>query len=263
VEKLTPCMPRANQKKEIIMQIFKTTILVASLAALAGCASHVKQADVCVENGWFGYIHKDPCPKAMASEAPRDFAAELATAQKQNSDLERQLAASKQRADGFEAQLAAMSGAAIGHLASAEKDLLRALQPEISKGTVSVRQSGNTLTINLTSGLLFDSGQDQLKAGGTDALKRVGNVLKDFPGKQVDVAGYTDNVAIKKGALQKKFPSNKELSDARANSAAQALRDGGVSSNLSIEGHGDSNPIAGNNTAAGRAKNRRVEVRVT
>ena len=203
-------------------------------------------------------------------EAPRDLAGELAAAQKQNSalssrasDLERQLAASKQRADGLEAQLAAMSGAAIGHLAKAEKDLLKALQPEISKGTVLVHQSGDTLTINLASDLLFDSGQDQLKAGGTDALKRVGNVLKDFPEKQVDVAGYTDNVGIKPGALQKKFPSNKELSDARANSAAQALRDGGVSSNLSAAGHGDSSPIAGNNTAAGRAKNRRVEVRVT
>ena len=136
---------------------------------------------------------------------------------------------------------------------------LKALQPEISKGTVSVNQSGDALTISLASSLLFGSGQDQLKSGGTDALKRVGDVLKDFPEKQVHVAGYTDNVAIK-GALQKKFPSNKELSDARANSAAQALRDGGVSSNLSAEGHGDSNPIASNNTEAGRAKNRRVEV---
>jgi chemotaxis protein MotB len=63
--------------------------------------------------------------------------------------------------------------------------------------------------------------------------------------------------------LQKKFPSNKELSDARANSAAQALRDGGVSSNLSAAGHGDSNPIASNNTVAGRAKNRRVEIGIT
>ena len=90
-------------------------------------------------------------------------------------------------------------------------------------------------------------------------MKPVGGVLKDFPDKQVHVAGYTDNVAIT-GELQKKFPSNKELSDARANSAAQALRDGGVSTNLSAAGHGDSNPIASNNTAAGRAKNRRVEV---
>jgi chemotaxis protein MotB len=101
-----------------------------------------------------------------------------------------------------------------------------------------------------------------LKSGGTDALKRVGSVLKDFPDKQVHVAGYTDNVAIK-GALQKKFPSNKELSDARANSAAQALRNGGVSTNLSAAGHGNSNPIASNNTDVGRAKNRRVEIIVS
>jgi chemotaxis protein MotB len=60
--------------------------------------------------------------------------------------------------------------------------------------------------------------------------------------------------------LKKKFPSNKELSDARAYSAARALRDGGVSTNLSAAGHGDSNPVSGNNTEAGRAKNRRVEV---
>ena len=93
-------------------------------------------------------------------------------------------------------------------------------------------------------------------------MKRVGGVLKDFPEKQVHVPGYTDNIVFK-GALQKKFPSNKELSDARANSAAQALRDGGVSSNLSAAGHGDSNPIASNNTVAGRAKNRRVEIGVT
>ena len=125
-----------------------------------------------------------------------------------------------------------------------------------------VQQYDNALTINLDSSLLFDSGQDRMKAGATDALKRVGTVLKDFPEKQVRVAGYTDNVAIT-GRLQKKFPSNKELSDARANSAAQALREGGVSANLDAAGYGDSNPIASNTTATGRAKNRRVEIMVT
>jgi chemotaxis protein MotB len=60
--------------------------------------------------------------------------------------------------------------------------------------------------------------------------------------------------------LKKKFPSNKELSDARADSAAEALRDGGVTTNLSAAGHGETNPVATNNTAEGRAKNRRVEV---
>jgi chemotaxis protein MotB len=183
------------------------------------------------------------------------LAAELAAARQRIADLEKQLADCEARVADLRSQLDQSKGS----LAKAERDLIKALQPEISKGTVSVQQSGDALTISLASSLLYDSGQDQLKAGGTDALKRVGGVLKDFPEKQVHVAGYTDNVAIK-GALQKKFPSNKELSDARANSAAEALKDGGVSSNLSSAGHGDSNPIASNNTPAGRAKNRRVEV---
>lgn len=183
------------------------------------------------------------------------LAAELAAARQRIADLEKQLADCETRVADLRSQLDQSKGS----LAKAERDLIKALQPEISKGTVSVQQSGDALTINLASSLLYDSGQDQLKAGGTDALKRVGNVLKDFPEKQVHVAGYTDNVAIK-GPLQKKFPTNKELSDARAKSAAEALKDGGVSSNLSTAGHGDSNPIASNNTAEGRAKNRRVEV---
>jgi chemotaxis protein MotB len=190
------------------------------------------------------------------------LAADLAASRERNADLERRIADLEKQLADCEARLAGVRSQldqSKTSLTKAEKDLLKALQPEIAKGTVSVHQSGDALTINLASSLLFDSGQDQLKTGGTDALKRVGGVLKDFPEKEVHVAGYTDNVAIK-GPLQKKFPSNKELSDARANSAAQALRDGGVSSNLSAAGHADSNPVASNNTAAGRAKNRRVEV---
>jgi chemotaxis protein MotB len=180
---------------------------------------------------------------------------DLSQSQSEKDRLAAELAAAKQRIADLEGQLDQSKHS----LAQAERDLVKALQPEISKGTVSVNQTGEGLTINLASSLLFDSGQDQLKTGGADALSRVGGVLKDFPEKQVHVAGYTDNVPIK-GALLKKYPSNQELSDARANSAAQALRDGGASNNLSSAGHGDSHPVASNKTADGRAKNRRVEV---
>jgi chemotaxis protein MotB len=202
------------------------------------------------------------CNADNTSKATDDGAARLAALEKERQRLADELAAAQRQNGALTSRVNDLEGQvnqSKGGLAQAEKDLLKALQPEISKGTVSVNQSGEALTINLASSLLFDSGQDQLKAGGTDALKRVGGVLTDFPDKQVHVAGYTDNVAIV-GALQKKFPSNKELSDARAYSAARALRDGGVSTNLSAAGHGDSNPIASNNTADGRAKNRRVEI---
>ena len=236
------------------MKAFKTAIVATSLVALAGCASWDKSPICPKTHEWQAWsdvrCHADNAPNNMAADASQ-LADELDAARKQNralsnrvSDLERQLADANQ---------------AKGSLAKAEKDLLKALQPEIKSGNVSVHQSGDQLIINLASGMLFDSGQAQLKSSGADALKRVGTVLTDFPEKSVHVAGYTDNVAIA-GLLQKTFPSNKELSNARAASAAQALRDGGVSSNLSAAGHGDSHPIASNDTAAGRATNRRVEV---
>ena len=246
--------PHTIQKEEAIMKAFKTAIVATSLVALAGCASWDKSPICPKTHEWQAWsdvrCHADNAPKNMAADASQ-LADELDAARKQNralsnrvSDLERQLADANQ---------------AKGSLAKAEKDLLKALQPEIKSGNVSVHQSGDQLIINLASGMLFDSGQAQLKPSGADALKRVGTVLTDFPEKSVHVAGYTDNVAIA-GLLQKTFPSNKELSNARAASAAQALRDGGVSSNLSAAGHGDSHPIASNDTAVGRATNRRVEV---
>ena len=244
-----------------MMQTYKTAILATSMVALAGCASWDKSPICNPTHQWVAWSDVR-CNADNASKGTDDNAARLAALAKERQRLADELAAAQRqnialnnRVSDLEGQLTQSKDS----LVKAEKDLLKALQPEISKGTVSVNQSGDALTINLASSLLFDSGQDQLKSGGTDALKRVGVVLKDFPDKQVHVAGYTDNVAIA-GALQKKFPSNKKLSDARAYSAARALRDGGVSNNLSAAGHEDSNPIASNNTDAGRAMNRRVEV---
>ena len=243
------------------MQTYKTAILATSIVALAGCASWDKSPICNPSHGWLAWsdvrCNADNTPKAA-----EDNAARLAALEKERQRLADELAAAQRQNGALSSHVSELEGQlsqSKGSLVKAEKDLQKALQPEISKGTVSVNQSGDALTINLASSLLFDSGRDQLKAGGTDVLKRVGRVLKDFPDKQVHVAGYTDNMATA-GALQKKYPSNKELSTARAYSAARSLRDGGVSTNLSAAGHGDSNPIASNNTEAGRAMNRRVEV---
>lgn len=183
-----------------------------------------------------------------------ELEAQLAAARQRNSDLEAQLADRDKELSGLRGDLSAETA----KLQEAQRGLIRALRPEIAKGDITVNLNSEHLLINLASSYLFGSGEDQLKPAGADALQRVGGVLKDFPEKQVHVAGYTDNVPIK-GALQKKYPSNKELSDARANGAAQALQDGGVA-NLTAAGHGESDPIASNKTAEGRAKNRRVEV---
>ena len=146
-------------------------------------------------------------------------------------------------------------------LKEAQRGLVRALRPEIEKGDITVDLNSERLMINLASSYLFGSGQAELKPAGVEALKQVGAVLKDFPEYKVAVDGHTDNRPIQ-GALKKKFPTNKELSESRAVNAAKALTEGGLGA-ATTHGYADAKPVVPNTTDAGRAKNRRVEVRVT
>ncbi|NJN70760.1 MAG: OmpA family protein [Nitrospira sp.] len=139
--------------------------------------------------------------------------------------------------------------------------MIRALRPQINKGNIAIHLNNERLLIQLASGYLFGSGEDQVQSDGMAVLKRVGEILKDYPGYQVAVAGHTDNHPIR-GALKNKFPTNQELSEARAANAATALEEGGLSGATTV-GFAETKPVASNNTEAGRAKNRRVEIRVT
>lgn len=216
------------------------------------------------------------------------LAAELEQARKRNSELEAQLAAlnaagadkdklaeelatSQQRAAELEKelahrdrQLAGLRGdfsAEIVKLKDAQRGLVRALRPQIEKGNIMVDLNNERLLINLASGYLFGSGEDELKSAGADALKQVGTILKEFSEYRVSVDGHTDNRPIR-SRLKKKYPSNKELSEARAAHAALTLGEGGLSA-VTTHGYADTRPVMPNTTDGGRAKNRRVEVLVT
>lgn len=180
------------------------------------------------------------------------------------------LAATKQRASDLESEIARRDHEMAGlrgaldqqktSLAEAKNDLSKLLQAEVSKGNVTMKQLGDQLTLGLATTLLFDSGEATLKPGGADVLHRIGSVLNNYPDRSIHVAGHTDNVPIK-GRLAKRFPTNAELSQARAESARQALTDGGMAPDkIDAKGHADSRPIASNATAEGRQKNRRVEI---
>jgi chemotaxis protein MotB len=185
------------------------------------------------------------------------LAADLAAANQRIAELEKQLADRDKELAGLRGELSAE----MAKLKEAQRGLIRALRPEIEKGDITVDLNNERLMINLASSYLFGSGQDELKSGGANALKQVGAVLKDFPEYKVGVDGHTDNVPIQ-GALKKKFPTNKELSESRAANAAKALTEGGLGA-ATTHGYADTKPVEPNTTASGRAKNRRVEVRVT
>ncbi len=182
--------------------------------------------------------------------------ADLAAARQRASDLESELARRDQ-------EMASLKGALDqqkSSLAEAKDDLSKLLQAEVAKGNVTMKQLGDQLTLGLATTLLFDSGEATLKPGGADVLHRIGGVLKQYPDRSIHVAGHTDNVPVK-GRLAKTYPTNLELSQARADSARQALTEGGMAPDkIEAKGHADSRPIASNSSAEGRQKNRRVEI---
>jgi chemotaxis protein MotB len=222
-------------------------------------------------------IDRDKLASELAAEKQRrtELEAQLAAAQSTGIDRDKlasELAAEKQRRADIEKQLADRNrelaglrgdlSAEMAKLKEAERGLVRALRPEIAKGTITVDVNNERLLINLASSMLFGSGEDELKPAGAEALKRIGGILKDYPEYKVEVDGHTDNRPIR-SSLKKRFPTNKELSEARALNGVTALTEGGVSaSNVASAGYADTKPVAPNTTDVGRQKNRRVEVRV-
>jgi chemotaxis protein MotB len=132
----------------------------------------------------------------------------------------------------------------------------RALASFVNKGDVSIRKNKLWTEIEMKSSLLFSSGQARLSRKSIAPLKEVAEVLKPL-NNMIYVEGYTDNVGIKNLT----FPSNWELSAARAASVVNLFTRLGVQANrLAAVGYGEHRPIADNATKAGRNKNRRVTI---
>lgn|SRR5574337_231721 len=271
------------KEKEIIMRALKTTVVMTGLVVLMGCSSslkqpepYIKQSKVCTDR-WYGYHKESGCPstaKAVTPDPSKEAPVLLAAAQASGAERERlaaELTAANQRVADLESQLAdrdkELSGLRgelseeMAKLKQAERGLIRALKPQIEEKNITVDLNNERLLMNLASGYLFGSGEDQLKPAGADALKQIGSILKDFPEYKVHVEGHTDNRPIL-GALKQKFPSNKELSEARARNAVEALASGGLSGAHAM-GAADTKPVMPNTTAVGRASNRRVDIIVT
>jgi flagellar motor protein MotB len=149
----------------------------------------------------------------------------------------------------------------IRRLTRTQEELSKSLQDEIAKGNITIQQVRDQLTINMVDRVLFDSGQAQVKPAGLKVLKQVSDVLKKVADKQIRIEGHTDDVPIST-KLQDKFKSNWELSTTRATTVVRYLIDqGGVDrQHLSAVGYADTRPQASNETEAGRASNRRIEI---
>jgi chemotaxis protein MotB len=136
-------------------------------------------------------------------------------------------------------------------------ELVQGLSKEVEKGQLQVRQYKNMLSVDLAEQIFFDSGSATLKEGGKAVLKKVGGALKGYENKIIRVVGHTDNVPV----LKSPFPSNWDLSVARATTVVRFLQDVGVPpEHMIAAGRGEYSPVAPNDTPEGRQKNRRIEI---
>jgi chemotaxis protein MotB len=137
------------------------------------------------------------------------------------------------------------------------RDLALKFQKMIDAGELKIVIREGRMVLQLPNDVLFDSGQTDIKPAGKKALEQVGAVLATLSGRRFQVAGNTDTVPIH----SPRFPSNWELSTARAVEVVRFLIAKGVKPTaISAAGYGEFDPVAANDTAEGRAKNRRIEI---
>ena len=140
-----------------------------------------------------------------------------------------------------------------------------ALNDEIARwalaGAVKMELLASGLQIILPNEVLFAPGSANLKSKGQDILKELVEALEDVP-YQIVVIGHTDDVPIGPG-LAKRYPSNWELAGARASSVVRMMASEGIPpQQLLAISMGDTRPLVANDTADGRKRNRRIEVRL-
>lgn len=133
------------------------------------------------------------------------------------------------------------------------------MRADLESKDVTISKLQGKLTVNILDRVMFDSGESVLKPDGELVLRKIAAILVEHPELKIHVIGHTDNVPIRS-----RFPSNWELSTARALAAVHFLTEkaGVPPDRLGAVGYGEFRPIADNSTPEGRAKNRRIAITI-
>ena len=218
--------------------IIASVLTAVLLLGLLGLASWEKKKEV---------------EKVRAELAEAQAAA--AKTQSEADDLKHELAESQSRIQELQKE----KDAVVQTHQSLEDEMRSALESK----DVTISQLQGKLTVNILDRVLFDSGEADLKPAGAAVLRKVATILASHPNLKIHVIGHTDNVPIR-AAARNRFPSNWELSTARATAAVRFLTEiAGVDPRrLGAVGYGEFRPVADNATPEGRARNRRIAITI-
>jgi outer membrane protein OmpA-like peptidoglycan-associated protein len=193
--------------------------------------------------------------KARADAADAQTATAQAKADMASSAATSANAVSAAQADAEQSRLAAQQAQQGQQQAETDKAAMRAKLSEQLNSILQTRDSARGLIVSM-SDVLFDTGKYSLKPGAREKLAKVAGILLAYPGLDIAVGGYTDNVGSD--------PMNQTLSENRAGSVRDYLVQEGVATNsVSATGFGNSLPVASNDNSSGRQQNRRVELLVS
>ena len=154
-----------------------------------------------------------------------------------------------------------LQGKVIQLLDDTKKTIETSLKDQIIAQEIEVVEVEDKLKVIFIDKILFDSGSVEINPRGKELLKITADSLKGAKNQEIIVEGHTDNVPLG-AALRKRFPSNWELSTARAAAVTRFLQqEGGIRpERLSVRGYSFYRPVASNKTEEGRRQNRRIEI---
>ena len=145
----------------------------------------------------------------------------------------------------------------IDKLTGTYQGLVDSLQAEVKSGQIEIEQLRGRLQVRAMDKILFDSGSIEIKPEGKKVLAKIAAGIKTVEDREIHVEGHTDNVPIHTA----RFASNWDLSVARAVVVAKYLASQGVAEKrLAATGYGEHQPLASNDDAQGRSRNRRIEI---
>jgi chemotaxis protein MotB len=149
-------------------------------------------------------------------------------------------------------------------LQSRYDQLNQTMSAQINSQQMHIERLQNAIRITVNDQLLFPSGDWELSLGAQQTIAKMAPILAPMQQTQIAVNGYTDNVPIGPVLRREGITTNLILSQKRADNVMNFMISQGVNPALvSAQGFGDSNPVASNDTAQGRAQNRRVELTLT
>ncbi len=199
----------------------------------------------------------------VIADLRRRMADQNAACESEINNLEEQLAELDRQNTGLREEIEELrreKEEKVREVSSTYEELLEMMESEIEQGQVRISELKGKLTVNMVDAILFESGEAKVKDEGMAVLQKVVDILKNVTDKNIRIEGHTDNVRII-GALAQKYPTNWELSARRAVNVTRFLQKKGINpENLAAVAYGEHHPIADNDTAKGRALNRRIEI---